>query len=445
MDLDIRYYKDKLWLNEEDESGFIAITTFWTQKENVVKMITDKSKIAIVGNLYTYEGMEFICRNLLANPKIKYLVFTGNDRNCLTKKIIERQNFIGEFSEFENEFWRRYYDKILFIELKGLNSMLEMLKDDGMCNHEKIVMPKPVKTEISTFDSEKSGFVVRDCDLYRLWQKALMKIKLFGVETNGTKEIMNLVSVLNKEPKITTAMPAHEIINDYLKQVVDEVPTDGMSYTYGSRIHGRKQIKHIVKALKKDILSRQCVATTWIPEEDYDHPPPCLVLVVFRIRKIENDEHYTHEMFMNTVMRSHDVMKAYCMNVYAFWKLGEKVISLVEHDDIKIKMSKLTNLSISAHVYADDFKRLNEVNELGCCLDERGYFIITTNEKDKTIEVKLLNRDNKVLNVWISDDPHELSDNIQSFISEVSHALYMGRELMRAKSCLTEGIKYVQD
>ena len=65
-----------------------------------------------------------------------------------------------------------------------------MLKDDGMCNHEKIVMPKPVKTEISTFDSEKSGFVVRDCDLYRLWQKALMKIKLFGISTNGTKEII---------------------------------------------------------------------------------------------------------------------------------------------------------------------------------------------------------------------------------------------------------------
>ena len=40
---------------------------------------------------------------------------------------------------------------------------------------------------------------------------------------------------------------------------------------------------------------------------------------------------------------------------------------------------------------------------------------------------------------------HELLDLCQPYISEISHALYMGREVQRAKYCLDNNKEYIQN
>ena len=40
---------------------------------------------------------------------------------------------------------------------------------------------------------------------------------------------------------------------------------------------------------------------------------------------------------------------------------------------------------------------------------------------------------------------HKLRDMCQPYISEISHALYLGSELQKAKYCLDTGEKYVQN
>jgi hypothetical protein len=54
------------------------------------------------------------------------------------------------------------------------------------------------------------------------------------------------------------------------------------------------------------------------------------------------------------------------------------------------------------------------------------------------------NIDNQVLFATSGTDVHKLCDEVQPFISEISHALYVGRELERAKKCLEYGLEFVQ-
>ena len=78
-------------------------------------------------------------------------------------------------------------------------------------------------------------------------------------------------------------------------------------------------------------------------------------------------------------------------------------------------------------------------------LDPRGYFTITLLKDVGKIRVGYMNTNNKEIEAWESDDVKELSNLIQIYISDISHALYMGRELMRAKQCLITGDEYKQD
>ena len=151
-------------------------------------------------------------------------------------------------------------------------------------------------------------------------------------------------------------------------------------------------------------------------------------------------------MYMTTTFRSHDIYKGYFANIYALWMLGEKVLKQIRMNTGKdIKFVSLTNISIAAHVYENDFKKLNEISMLDCALDKRGYFIISVDKFDKTINVKLMNSNNEQMEEFTSGNPHELCDKIQPFISEISHALYLGRELQRAKQCLINDVKYIQE
>ena len=287
---------------------------------------------------------------------------------------------------------------------------------------------------------------------------------------DGTRELMNIVSVLTDEPKLHKDFPANEQSEQYLPQVCNEKPTNGLVYTYGSRLHGRHQIDEIIKSLSEGLFNRNGVSTTWEPPEDYNHPPPCLVLAMFRIHPInkhsvstnvaykellksntsvEPASDYTHILYTTTVFRSHDYYKGFPMNLWALWYLGQKVINRITENinrpDIKIKHGELTNVSIAAHVYEQDFKKLEKVEPLpGIDLDYRGYFTISLLRDIKKLRVALMSNTDKEIEAWESDDICKLCKSIQTYITDSYHAMYMGRELMKAKICLDNGDEYVQ-
>jgi len=57
----------------------VGIVTLWTLKAKVAARL-DPSDYAAIGQLYSpTQGLDYLVRNLLANPSIRYLVVAGHD------------------------------------------------------------------------------------------------------------------------------------------------------------------------------------------------------------------------------------------------------------------------------------------------------------------------------------------------------------------------------
>lgn len=80
-------------------------------------------------------------------------------------------------------------------------------------------------------------------------------------------------------------------------------------------------------------------------------------------------------------------------------------------------------------------------------MDKAGYFVVIPAARTITIIVEHYGYDNKLLHVVEGKDaPSIYSDIIErGWLSELSHAAYLGRELARAELSMEHGFKYVQD
>ena len=63
------YFKERLWVGDKD--GDVGIATLWTSKEIIVEGLSSgtKKRVAVVGQLYSLRGGEYIFRNIWANPR----------------------------------------------------------------------------------------------------------------------------------------------------------------------------------------------------------------------------------------------------------------------------------------------------------------------------------------------------------------------------------------
>ena len=458
------------------DKGFICICTFWTKKEYVSDIITpeNKTKVLTIGNLYTLEGMKFVIKNIFLCPSVSYIIFTGNDNNKIKDKIKK-----ANFGIKDDIFWNYFNTHSIFvINYKEINKTIEQLEKQEPWIKE-IVEFQDINEDLlkNKLQSEEQGFIVRDKDLFKLWQMALTKVKLFGTyKQNKTKEIISLMSVLTDKITLNEKMPNINIIKTYIPQVLSNIPTEGLTYTYGSRLHNYNQINEVIASLRKNNNNRNGVSVTWRPETDYHVEPPCLILIDCKIQD--------KKLYMTAYFRSHDIYKAYCMNIIALQCLQEKIVNSLNEDhdyeaDIKnnlqendempefkivnnkieiyprypitkpenelIKRGHLTVISNSAHVYEQDFENLEKINMLDCNLDSRGYFIINLDKEEKQIVVTLMNNLDHPVKTFKGNNVHKLRDMCQPYISEISHALYLGSELQKAKYCLDTGEKYVQN
>lgn len=469
-----KYYRNAV--NRISEGGFICICTFWTKKEYVADVISEenKKKVLTIGNLYTLEGMKYVIKNIFLCPNVNYLIFTGNDINNIKDKIKT-----ANFNCKDDIFWNYFDSHSIFVHnYKEINSTIEKLEKQKPWIENIIEFEEVNDNSMkSKLQSEIQGFVIRDNNLYRMWQRALTKIKLFGTyKQNKTKEILSLMSVLTDKITLNENIPHIDIIDKYLTQVLSNTPTDGLTYTYGSRLHDKNQINEVIASLRKNKDNRNAISVTWKPETDYHKEPPCLILIDCKIQE--------NFLYMTAYFRSHDIYKGYCMNIIALQCLQEKIVNSINEDhdyesdlnnnksnekempDFKIVNNKieilprypitkpeselikrgyLTVISNSAHVYEQDFEKLEKVEMLDCSLDERGYFIIDLDREEKKISVTLMDKNNKVIKHFKEDDVHKLRDLCQPYISLVSHGLYLGSELQRAKNCLDSGENYIQD
>lgn len=471
------------------ETGCICVITFWTRKEEIYEMIPEKYRkyILCIGNLYTENGIQYIVKNSLLCPHIRGFMLIGNDKNNVRETFLSKEYYYTRDDNFKRfhdtfvcaedfdpnicflyDYAAEYYDEpIKKKKLKWLlndmeREITEYFKRAEFEKHfkdhwisEPIDCYSEESTQTNTLPSEHQGFVVKDKSLEMLWRKALTYIKRFGVErTTSTgkkyREIVGLVSVLeafNEPVKIPEDAPLSSTIEAYSAQIITDSPQQGIEYTYGQRLHEYGQIDGIIEKLKADKANRQAIGVTWnLPKDSTSLYPPCCVVADFKVQPRTLNGTTVDGLYLTLYFRSHDIYSAYCANIYGFRKMQEMIAAFTDCVPGYIMV-----ISNSAHVYDYDYPQALIYDELGCRMDPRGYFIIeiihATNPLitiEGLIKLTYMSPSDQLIASTTGLDVQKLCDFAMPYVSEISHAMYLGRELQRARNCIDKGEPYEQ-
>jgi len=484
------YYKGTQLIMGDPDSN-TAIVSLWSKKDQIAKKI-DSKYYSVIGQLYSAErGVDFIIRNLLANPQITNIVITGNDFS--NSGVVLMDFFTKGFEKGRTKItgkpcWRIKSNYEGYIDLDIPEESLNELRDsiiikllEDITELPSIEFETPVavrskqiyeKQEESTtkYYGEDAVFVVRGKTVASVWLQILDQIVKFGKETSThydsrQKEIINLISVVTGEDPNNLHIPeffpfdrAH--FDDYLPKVLTDFKPDDVSYTYGTRMRahfGVDQIDEALNKLVKELDSRAVVVSLWDSRGDLTKGgSPCWNHLWIRVRD--------NKLFLTTTIRSNDMFSGYPENALALRCLQEHMrVELINKlkdkgIDLDIKLGDLIVNSQSAHLYDDTWESSKELcrkymkkykGNLVDNFDPRGNFVITVEDdgKGKYIKVQCVSSDGDTLAVFKGTNTYELIDQINedSRISFVRHALYLGIELYKAEIAMRHNRPYSQD
>jgi len=285
-------------------SGYIAICTGWTPAKSVAAKL-DPSDYAVIGNLYSASrGINFLVRNLLANPHVRYLVvmdLTQEDKNsgsvqCLKdffeNGVYRGKNYVGKECWAIDSLVKGYID--LDIPLEVLNqlrySMILIPNLERDIDIKSIVevgtlvsWAEPMVFPYNEPTSEvkpgpRYGHRVEGKTIAETWIKILQRIKTIGtIRPTGYdgkwQELIDLMAIVTDEPKDfyfpePNYLPLdREYLKNYIPQILNDADyREGVKYTYGQRLRswfGQDQIKAVINKLIEENDSASAVMSLW--------------------------------------------------------------------------------------------------------------------------------------------------------------------------------------
>ncbi|MGB9806676.1 MAG: thymidylate synthase [Thermoproteota archaeon] len=484
------YYKDELIVGNPKSN--VAICTLWTKKE----LFSDlpREKFAVIGNLRTTYGINPLIKNVLANPRIRFILVCGEDLmktgsiiiNFFNNGVDEDYQIIGTQAYIDKNIPKEAIEtlrkNVQILDLRNEKN-LEKLKEKivnilNEVSREEEPFSKPIvigekEKEVETLFSEDKMFRVEGEAISEVWLKALDLVMKFG-EVKQTeynlrqKEVLGIVSVINgEETELPSWLPvSKEDLENYYLTFFNQVKPEGVEYTYGERLFGLKvssmpenvrsslepkmvkeahaildQVEFLVKKLREKPFTRRAIAVTWRHESDLvSANPPCLIEIVWSIKFGK-----LHQM---CTFRSHDIFGAWLLNVFALRKLQHYV-----SDRVRFPIGSLIVVSVSAHVYENNWNAAEEILEkhyrkkkMEFNEDPRGFFVIKVKSNEIVVEHRLKDG-RKTKYEFRGNSAEELYRRIlnENLVSRLDHAAYLGKELARAEIALRERKPYVQD
>lgn len=140
------------------------------------------------------------------------------------------------------------------------------------------------------------------------------------------------------------------------------------------------------------------------------------------------------------------------------------VIDMIECEDLNKVLDKIQELSEKDALSCDcrencsvDNKKIDtftveiikaeEKDPNKVKLDKAGYFVIVPKADKNTILVEHYSYNNKLLRIIKGDDVRNIYWTIieNGWVTEISHAAYLGKELAKAEMAIKLGYKYIQD
>ncbi|MCX6744027.1 MAG: thymidylate synthase [Candidatus Parcubacteria bacterium] len=453
-----KYYTNQILIPSPE--GFIGIVSGWTKKEHIEELISaeNKNKIGAIGQLYSKEGINYIIRNLFLNPQMTRLIVTGRDLSGSVKflqdflnsgtgqDIIHKEIPAEKIQDFIN--W--FKTNSVFIPEQEIDKYLTNAKVSAQTWIPEITeFPDPAQRENIDFPSEEICFRLEDKKIADLWLKVLDRILKFGVNkmsqySEMQRELINITTIINDENPEDPFLPDYlyftrQDLENYYPQLMTDRIFEGVEYTYGSRFrnfNGINQIEAVIKDLKANNYSRRAIAFTWDVMKDTGNPKsPCINLVN---ALVQGDK-----VYLSTYIRSNDMYRAWPQNAFALRKVQKEIA-----DALNLKLGKLCIISNSAHIYERDFLAASEMVEkhkpqTECVQDPRGSFELKV--ENGKIVASHYSPTGQFIQKFEGLTAAEIGNQIFTFISDILHALDLGKELMKAELALKNNLTYIQD
>jgi len=472
------YFKDKLILGNPDSE--IGIVTLWTPVNKIVDQI-DKNLFALAGQLYSKEGINYIIRNIWANPRIRLLIICGEERvgsgqaliNLLTKGVNEKNEVIDtEFCQIHKEIPKNAIDQfrnnVKFENLIGiydLEKILAKIKNYQPQNKawaEPQIFPEAKIEFDGVMPTDQSVFKIRKQYAGEAWLEIIKKIMKFGTiresfHGNNCKELFNIAAVITDEDPTNFKMfPYFQItakdIQDYLpKFMTGERGT--ADYTYGERLWNFPKIENqdykykqvdevIVDFLKRYPTDRAACAVIFGIQDHTAKSSPCMCFL--QATNVEN------KLDLTAYFRSHDIFGGWLLNAFGLRTL-QKYIA----DKLGWPIGNLTIYSNCAHIYDNNWPIAQEIiknygNELDCTSDPRGYLILAVENNE--IIAKHVSPNGKFLQEFCQNGKEDKAAMklynqlvLADVVSLIPHAFDLGAEIQKAEIAIKQGLKYIQD
>ena len=508
-------YKDILKV--KNPHHHVAICSLWTERQIIETLLKDV-EYNTIGNLYSGQGINAMIRNIFANPHIRVIVLWGSEMSLsghsllmLKKNGLEKDSrkIVGGRGEIEKEIPDDILDEfrnmVEVVDMRGRQAteFVEKVKELSAKPIEAFAQTSRTfpKAEISVqyFPSEHTGFRVSSPKVAKTWLRLLNEIQKYGrpkhtrySTDNSLKEILNLTAVITDENPEDIYFPEYlpftrVELEAYYAEMLTSRQIPGVAYNYGKRLRvdlGVDQIASMKLLLETRPDSKKMVATTMDPKRDWNEvnkgDTPCLVMVLGSVQD--------NKFYFTAHFRSQDMVHGWPRNTFALRKLQKDIA-----DSASMEMGPLTMITNSAHMYADDFRLVDELlmqhyeKELGFspavhfAFDPRGNVIVEViEEKDayswpmfaerykneavpyavaktlpsmpknsgKLIRATLFEPDGgPALKTFEGRTAQEVAWQITdwNYILEPGHMMYIGLELQKAEETIRKGEKYNQD
>lgn len=470
------HFGDKLRII--NRTGRIGVLTLWSRidfveeklRETGVDLDPATSKIGVIGNLYG-NGIPHLLRNLLYNPQIRDLIICGANRSGSAEEItaffekgLEETTSLGEIVTRIKDTSRiidnlvspdAFAEKPRFLrvgDLKDQDSLHNLYNAIQSCGfdddnpRERIEIPLP-EVKISHFPSEPRACTITAEKPLDAWRELIFRLARFGHLTHlrkGDRQELQNVKVVITEPGVDDedALQEFGFSLDDLRQyqhdmLLGPLPEDH-SYTYGNRIReyfGFDALSKFAKRLKDNPQDRDCYLALWDSHGDIDaDDAPCLVSIFARV--------YDERLTLTACYRTHNALDAWLKNIYGLIRAQEIVA-----EEVDIPVGALTVISHSISIDPSKYdlaERVSRAKGFSVDMDPNGQFMVTVDGETGEIVLQHMNNDGFPIHEYRSAKAeriqHELARDCA--VSDINHAIYLGRQLAKAENCLRTGETY---
>ena len=486
------YYKEKLDII--NPCGDVGIVSLWSPSKVVRKHLQrsgidlthNTARIAVIGTLFG-EGMPELLRNLLYNPQIRYLLLFGVDLGASRKSLmgffqygLEKvtclgapvSQILGTNQKIDDKVQRSDFHELLTVldlgEPGDSDAMAKVkrffadLPSQSPSQGERREVPLCV-TEVTRFPSDPRGHTIMAKTPLDAWKELIYRVHRFGYRSllkKGERLELQNVKVIIHYPREESEATLKEhgfslsTFKHYQKSILSASLPPDQQYGYGHRLRGYfsteasgsteisgrspDTLAKAVTMLKNDPESRHVYISLWDTARDLlsgKRGCPCLVSLFFR--------KFDGLLTMTAVFRTHNALRAWIENVYGLMAIQQLVaertamtpgaITVMSHS---ISIDPQGNGSEQAKTVCDFRNKAQEKQTL-FNQDPHGDFLISVDEEKMKI-IAEHRFEGQHLKTYVSHCAETLEQMIASdvAVSDVSHALYLGREIGRAEARL---------